>query len=334
MRRHALILVCIAGGVLLSTCKAERAFTFLRGRDSVNRDGRTYQKLDVSELGPCVTLDDGTDDNGALANVRGFLTNELPHQSIVTARDNLNVCTDAAIVDMAIVGHGGEGAVFVGGGGKRQAGKFLGSQNDAEWKPKLDDLVAGSGTLSLLACNTGVGSRGAKLLNLLATTTKRPVRAMNGIAYFDTNAILLEEGIDWNLAKPDAPATAVARPTPPNAPFETPAYVVLGNARFASESINRFHSSGWTAREKISSPATPLVRRTFFRLIDLEHPFTPPGLPLLPETGRIEVETTGGIRRTLIIYGDVLARDAIDETQFFDIDPTIVGGISDWAMFR
>lgn len=310
-----------------------------RHRDPIVIDGRTYQKFEVSELGPCITIDDGND--SALAAARTFLTNGLGHQSIETARTNLNGCGDISSVDLTVVGHGGEGSIFVGGAGKRQTGKFVGSENEAEWKPLLKDLASGSGVVSLLACNTGSGKRGAKLLNKLTKTTKRPVRALTGIAYIFTDAIHLEAGIDWNVATPEQDAGVVNRPKPANAPFPVPANLNIGNKSFSLDSIARVRIDGWEIERETAFSPTAEERRDLAQLIDFTHPFTPPGLPLAPVTARIVIELSSGpglVLRdevTLLIYGDVLAQDAADPSRFFDIDPGAnEGGLEAWAARR
>jgi len=313
----------------IASCNPEK--TTHRGFRTVTVDGIEYDSFDEKELGPCVTIDGGTDSDGALANIRSFLTGRSLHNSIQDAHDNLNKCADIKTGDLAIVGHGMSGAIFVGGGDHSANNQTVRFNNENDWKTLLHDITAGTGRITLLSCNTGSDDAGAKLLNRLVAQTGRPVRALNALAYFTPNAILLEKGAVFNEATSSTAAVAVARPKPPHEPSEEVAVVQLGKGPLQTKDISAFHvtQSTISGERPLLSPRTDNVA-AFLQLVDLAHPFTPPGPPLSPKTSEITILTTSGPPRKLIIYGNVLARDADVPTRYYDIARDVPGGIDHW----
>lgn len=307
-----------------------------RLREIVTVNGREYERLEEEELGTCVTVDEGVDGNSALVNVRSFLQGESHHASIETARDKLNLCTDIATADIAIVGHGVAGKIYVGGIDRFIPEKTIGSTNESHWAPLIAEpkLKPGTGRLSLLSCVTGSGDRGAEVLNQLRRATNRPVRALNGVAYFFPNGILLQKGTEWNEATLSLAAVKKSRVKPVHEPFTTPETVIVGKTPLKTRDVIGLRVKYFAMDGGGTIPQTPDQLRRFLRLIDLAHPFEPPGEPLLPETARITLLTRDGSPRTLIIYGDVLARDADQMTRFYDIASDPPDAIGKWTMFN
>lgn len=319
------LIVTCAVALALSRCGApdERA-AGLRQSGRVLVNDRVYDRFDVRELGPCVSIDDGNDE--PLNNVRDVLGDAKLHHSIVSARDNLNQCGDILSGDLAVVGHGAVGAAYVGGAGSRQSGKYVGSDNPAEWEPLVVTLRKGTGHLSFLSCNTGAERRGAKLLSRLASATGRRVRALNGLAFYHPGEILLEHGATWNDAAPGRPAIVKPRPRPKYAPFKPVKVITLGGSTFAVSAMTKLTVAGLGVPNEVQTLAPDGdASFAFSRVIDFEHPFIPPGPPLAARTGEIEIESERGYKRRLIIYGDALAQDAADPRYYFDVDPEPLG---------
>lgn len=320
MLRWRLIACVVASGLL--SCSGEQPVYGVR--ETVTIDDRKYDLLDVASLGPCVTVDDGTGHNAALTNVRAFLTNEQLHDSIPSATKNLNNCADAVTGGLVIVGHGSIGVAYVGGAGKRQRHKFIGSSTD-EWEELMKELRPGTGTLSFLSCNTGADERGAKVLTRLAQVTQRRVQALTGLAYFKPDQILVASGTTWNDALPHRGAVVKTRPAPRYAPFKPVSVVTLGGSTFPLSAVKRFRIGSFAFASPEWLEGDPRTALLLPAAIDFEHPFRPPGPPLAAPTGEIVLETSRGYSRKLVIYGDTIVQDDADPKRFFDLD---TGGFS------
>lgn len=317
-------LLTVAVLLAFSGCRAPER------RGLVVFDSRTYAPLDVTELGPCVTVDMAADRNGALANLRGYLSNEVLHGTVQGAISNLNSCSEVTTQPLTIAGHGLEGTIITGGGHLIYTGKHISHDNVAQWDGHVRGLTRGPGRLTILSCSTGGGAGGALLLSRLANRTGRVVRARTGLSYFDTDKVYFEDGTVWNEVAPETEARNIARPRPRYAPFQQPSVLTLGGMTFPVGQIDSLRLD-FQLGESVSYTPGDDERADLLTMIDFAHPFTPPGEPLAPETARILIRTRSGATRTILIYGNVLARDEIDRSRYFDVDLPLTGRFMTWA---
>jgi hypothetical protein len=296
---------------------------------------RILGEFPPKELGSCVTIDPGPDQDGVLANLAIVIDGEVPHATAKASIENLNRCLGTADPDLAIVGIGAEGSIITGGGNTYTAYKHISIENEQEWRTDVDSLRDGKGLLTLLSCNTGSGSIGQQFLNRLVALTGRRIRARTGLVYCDGKQITFEEKSVWNEAGPGQAAPLIERPAPPNAPFSVPSQVQVGGITIDTERIQplRIRATPGGSPVRIEADMVHFAVRP--DLIDFAHPFTAPGEPLAPMTAEVFLRTPGvpgGEVRLLLIYADVVARDAADPSRFYDISPELTRALQ--ARFR
>ena len=277
----------------------------------------------------CFVVDDTKEK--ALDCLRKIRPDALPATSTRAADVAFAGCVTSATEPITIGGHGRPGYVMTGDGvAPATPTNYIGhaTTDQTVWKADLvrSPLTASqtNGMLTLLACHTGAGTKGANLLHALAAHLQRPVRARTDFVYCKGNTLTYEGSeTDWQTALPgesDPPAEKPVFTRPSRAPSRR---LGIGGETYdisqvLAVDLKGFYGhkiSGWVSLEKAALPAVPA-------LAEFDAPQSR-GTPLAVETARIRllIDTLGS--REFIVWNDMLLQDAVDTDNVYYGSPAL-----------
>lgn len=275
-----------------------------------------------------VSIDKGPDAKFVLEDIKRRYTTHHLHG---TRAEALNNCLHERGGASNIVGFGSEGIIVTGTGDeKHESSTFLSINNATEWKSDLKLLMVRESvtTLTLCACHTGAGQKGAQLVYDLATALNATVRAPTGLVFFDLYAkeFSLECNAEWQEASPSLtrPA-AIASPTFYPAPFDAHQVLLMtaaGPRWFDRRSITSVRMQPRAARDTVHTlstvPATPQAwpeEQVDFplRYFALAEPFESHAVPLSIATSTLTLtfksSNDSEEQRTMRVLEDGLLQD-------------------------
>jgi|694.fasta_scaffold41567_1 hypothetical protein len=281
---------------------------------------------------------DSTEDGGFLnCMVRKYLANFYcyTHFSAAQALFLLRVFPPLGTGVAVLAGHGMPGIIICGTGDKFDKNSprtYLGLANYLHWKKQASTGIRAK-RLVLTGCHTGQGVKGAKLLNLLASSLRIPVSAWTGLVWCGPQGTWGEGKLV--TATPRAPAAAVPRKEIWTSAFfmmsmklavATPTgfeefsidQVValrLSSCDLSSDAVSSIHFEGPEIREAIG-------------LVDFNHPFSTKARPASIMIGRLKISYyTDDVltTRTFRVLGPSLIQDELFQDVFYHASPALSG---------
>lgn len=291
-------------------------------------DGASYRPID--HLGRPVSVETGTESdplhNGFLQCAVNTLGPEFRHSATAEVFDELATKPDPSNIAV-IVGHGITGMQCTGDGdncpGTNDA-IMMGDFNYSYWQPLANRIRNDFASLSLVGCEIGQGSAGAKFLYQMAQTIQRPVRGPDCIVFCGPDGLVFDDGGGWVEARPGEGPPPVHPPkrymVRPTTQFE---FDVDGKRTEVVSNVitvQRFEHRTIHQREFQQFPLETVTLLTF---VDFGAPFETSGRPAAIITGRFHLQLKIGerrIERIFVLYNDVLLEDAEEQDVFYRVD--------------
>jgi hypothetical protein len=271
----------------------------------------------------CWTIDHTTTDNGFLGCARGGVPGAGSHGSTADAVQNLLNCLGPTRQSAHIVGHGNDGIIVTGTGqNANDRNKYVSLWNQTNWQAALQRLNGRINDLRLWACHPGTADAGADFLYNVARVVGAAVAGPTGFLYCSGGNLTLEPRSTWQVATPTSRPPAIAAPTPHLQVLMKLAISMQGKISLVDlKDVSRVHykTFAFMTGGAHSTTLTGDDGRDLLRLIDLEHPFQPPGIPAALVTGELEVTFTASGQehtRSFNIYNDRLLHDPTEDVYY------------------
>jgi hypothetical protein len=272
--------------------------------------------MNLTGVGEGNTVSNGLDENGTLNSMAADCWQPLRHGSTQEAINNLlSRLAGGAAANLNIVGHGYAGSFETGDGqllpytGTREVSAY----NAFDWAPLFGQLEGKPfGMLTIYGCNVGEGMEGVNLLQKIAKTIGKAVRAPNGTVSPGPDGIYLEADSEWVMATPTSLPTAKVAPALHEklvVDVESHSHWPIDGEKAYRVTVTRYRLRSGKSEDFtfLGEDARGILSLSFGSL-----GFTPPGPPLGRITARITLmpdSSDNAIAREFTVFSDQIVRD-------------------------